>query len=426
MVPADRRTDFMKKKIYIKKISERKLIKPIFLLVFSCLFFSFCLPLSAQEVENVLPVKDDFVAKDFQPVIEKDKDPIYDMDVIDAIRVFPEDGREPYTITAKNSLKKADKEYKEIIELREPDRQTFAIDEDTREVRIYPAPQFIYISGGEWNYIDYATTSDNIMPADNIAPVSLLRRIFPVAYASESYIVGGGDGAVQGRSQTSFSDARTDVHFAYNGNTEITLSRSEKISANTYWYINRGFLPFNTAGLTGTIQGASLHIYNVAKSNSNNNSLALVQTTQADTSTLTSSDYTLCGSVNVPSEGATRVALSNIYDNAYFEIPLNSTGLSWIDPVGWTKLGVRMSSDIDQKNVPGAGQDNSIYVRLSEYAGTDYDPYLSISISSTTPSTSGDFFGTNQFIFAYFIFGLVGIMTYLCVLLAYTSARCFV
>lgn len=398
----------------------------MFLLAFSCLFAFYALSSDASEVDNVSPVQDDLDAINFQTVEnKKDKDPIYDMDVIDAIRVFPEDGREPYTITAKNSLKKADKEYKEIIELREPDRQTFAIDEDTREVRIYPAPQFIYISGGEWNYIDYATTSDNIMPADNIAPVSLLRRIFPVAYASESYIVGGGDGAVQGRSQTSFSDARTEHYQAYNGNTEITFARSEKISANTFWYIVRGFLPFNTAGLTGTIQGASLHIYNVAKSNSDNNSLALVQTTQADTSTLTVSDYTLCGSVNVPSEGADRVALSNIYDNAYFEIPLNRTGLSWIDPVGWTKLGVRISSDIDQRNVPSAGQDNSIYIRLSEYAGTDYDPYLSISISSTSPSTIVEYFGTNQFIFLYFILTELAVLTFLCVYLAYALASCF-
>lgn len=303
-------------------------------------------------------------------------------EIIDSMRVYPENGRPEYTIYAYNSAVKAEKEDREIEEERTPNTQTFRKKDGTREIRVYSAPQF-YRVGNEWNYIEYATTTDII---ETYHETSWLNRIFPVAFAGESYITGTGDGMITSAGTTYSTVRGATSGTAYNGNTELTVARNEKGATN--YNIHRAFFPFYM-NHSFTITSASLHIYNVVKSDSTGNGyIVLVQTTNADENTLVNGDFDLCGTTNTPTEGANRVDITSISDNSYFEIPLNSTGLSWLNKTGYTKLGVRISGDVDN-NAPNTGQDDSIYIRLSEYTGNQYDPYLSISIaSSTAPATT--------------------------------------
>lgn len=394
-------------------------------LALACVFFGlffFVFFSHAQQTDDVLPATEDMNA-DRGPIADKPVVPVSLPDVVDSVRVYPTDGRAEYTLYAYDTHELAQASYKEIMSERRADRQVFAVSNDMREVRIYAGAQYTYVSGGEWNYVAYATSSQWIVP-ERSRPVSLLGRIFPVAYAAEDYLVGAGDGMVQGRSNVSWAEARNAAtgHTTYPANSELTIARGGEYSGG-YYYIHRGYLPFNTNGLSGTISGATLNIYNVARSGSTA-SVCLVETSQGDPTTLAVADYSAL-TLNSPTEGATRLPLSGISDNAYFSMSLNTSGLSWIDTAGYTLLGLRISNDVDNTGQPAS--DQSIYVRLSEYAGTDYDPYLAISISSSTPvATSSEYFGVNMIIYFFSIFSLLCTMIFLCIYLGYQLALALV
>jgi hypothetical protein len=398
-------------------MTQKKYIIILLIVSLGVFFISFFCSAQIDEVEPVeLQIEDQAIKS--EPV----ELPVEVPDIIDSMRVYPEDGRKEYTIYAVDTKELATADDREIMSERRADRQVYAIDDNTREVRIYPTAQFIYVSGGEWNYIDYATTSQWLTPAEP-KPVDIIGRIFPVAYAAESYISGAGDGMVQSRNSESWANARAAAlgNTTFPANSELTIARGGEYSGG-YYYIHRGFLPFNTSGLTGTISAASLHIYNVARAGTTA-SVCVIQTTQADPTTLAIADYSAL-TLNSPTEGATRKALSTITDNAYFELPLNASGLTWINTSGYSKFGLRISNDVDNTGNPAS--DQSIYVRLSEYAGTTYDPYLAISISSTTPATATtEYYTINQLIYTLSIFALLLLMQFLCLLLGYKLAMVF-
>jgi hypothetical protein len=59
---------------------------------------------------------------------------------------------------------------------------------------------------------------------------------------------------------------------------------------------------------------------------------------------------------------------------------LNSTGISWISLTGVTKLALRSSRDISADSSSGYGEYVSFY--SADYAGTDRDPYVTITYST--------------------------------------------
>ncbi len=65
-------------------------------------------------------------------------------------------------------------------------------------------------------------------------------------------------------------------------------------------------------------------------------------------------DFDHFGLLDVPSEGAPRVDVSNsVVPGQRFTFSLNSEGLSWIDSLGWTTLGIRTGYDVDDVTIPG-------------------------------------------------------------------------
>lgn len=107
--------------------------------------------------------------------------------------------------------------------------------------------------------------------------------------------------------------------------------------------------------------------------------IVLVQTTQTSTSTLSVGDYSKCGDLNTPEEGAGRT----LQPNQYYFIRLNAAGLGWIDTGGFTKFGIRKAKDVDNDSTFGGS--GSFEAITSEASNGDlYGPYLDI-VDSFTP-----------------------------------------
>ena len=118
--------------------------------------------------------------------------------------------------------------------------------------------------------------------------------------------------------------------------------------------------------------------------------ITVVQTSQANTSSLAYDDYDECGdSIDDPTEGidtAERKDLSNITTDQYVTFDLNSTGLSWISKAGWTKLGLREGHDALDNSFSGSADEyNEMEINTEHTSGTSKDPY--IEITYTTPGS---------------------------------------
>ena len=134
-----------------------------------------------------------------------------------------------------------------------------------------------------------------------------------------------------------------------------------------------------------TISSATFSFYPTVVNNSNSISIGIVQIQNGfvSSSSIAVGDFDQIGTVNTPTEGATRLALSAITTDAYNDIALNATGLTWIArsgetiPVGFntaeiTPLGLRSSPDLDDSAPAG---DNEVVGRYADVAG-DTDPKL--------------------------------------------------
>lgn len=139
----------------------------------------------------------------------------------------------------------------------------------------------------------------------------------------------------------------------------------------SWFLVMRGFLYFDTSGLpdTCTITGAKLYMFTRASAGQ----VTVYAGTQADT--LVADDFDSFGS-----EWSSNTTLSA---NQYNSITLNATAVAAISKTGVTKICVRDSTR-DVANTapssPGASHnDNVTNIYMSDYTGTDHDPYLEIT-----------------------------------------------
>ncbi len=155
----------------------------------------------------------------------------------------------------------------------------------------------------------------------------------------------------------------------------------------SYYYISRGFLPIDTSGITDgdTVTAAVLYAYGVEIANTDNDGDDWInvvgQTTQPSTSTLTTADIELCGAVDDPTEGATRIDLGSLSTSAYNQFTFNATGRGWVNKTGITMIGLREGHDcIDDSCQTSTSDKFTIYA--SEQSGTATDPYLDVTASA--------------------------------------------
>lgn len=239
--------------------------------------------------------------------------------------------------------------------------------------------------------VDFATTTTAYFE-ENLKSVENTFSFIHSAYA-QLYFSEAGDGSTYHFS----SDNWDTTHDAVTSSDFLTTIRVEsgKSSAG-YTVISRAFLPFDTSSLAddATIATASIFLYESSTVNQDDDGddwINIVQTTEASEGNPAEVDYDQCGAVNDPIEGSTRVDFSAIVSAGYTEFALNTTGLTWIDKTGITQIGMREGHDAIDSPYGGAFNSSNRYMAFSSLeAGTDKDPYLQITLVSTTtpPATT--------------------------------------
>ncbi len=171
-------------------------------------------------------------------------------------------------------------------------------------------------------------------------------------------------------------------------------------SSGNYATIHRGFVPIDATALPddANITAASLFLWIHAKSNGDNDGYDYVavvgETTQALPTSLVKADYDNCGAVDNPIVGSAQYDITSIATGQSLEMVLNVIGISWIRKTGtgdnaYSRFGVREGHDIqDHPYAGGLSSWNHIKARQSDYAGTSYDPKLSITYTiEAVPTT---------------------------------------
>jgi len=205
-----------------------------------------------------------------------------------------------------------------------------------------------------------------------------------------TYYSGGGDGYVY-NSDSSW-DACHDADSGVEAYPTFEVGYTYVYSSPSYYQIHRSFLPINTSGIAdnAVINNASLYLYGYQKYNDFDASAHVVQTTQFDVSTLSSSDFSEIGDTSGGS-----IDISDFTIGDWNVIELDSTGQSWINKSGWTKLGLRDYYDLIDSD-PGSGESDIEWY----FSEGDNSSYLEIDVSvnpkGLIPVGSGVPFYTNE------------------------------
>jgi hypothetical protein len=168
------------------------------------------------------------------------------------------------------------------------------------------------------------------------------------------------------KNAASLSDARNAT-----AATLLTAGRGflavvQNFSGGTRSIVHRMQLPFDTSVLPdgAVIDSASLLLKLDEYPDIGNthpelaDQLVLVRTNDPDPLVRTRSDFGSFVPVDLPDEGAPRIDIGDeLVDRQAFSMPLDATGISWIDDAGYTLLGLRLAFDVDDVAVSGELQD---------------------------------------------------------------------
>jgi len=188
------------------------------------------------------------------------------------------------------------------------------------------------------------------------------------------YYAGAGDGYVESDSLAGWVSARTDTDGAVADYTSNNAFVAAKGPAN--FYVDHLYLPTDMTGV-GTVSSAFLSVYALTKADEGaaNSYAAMVQTSQASTSSLVTADID-----NVSyTEGSSQLDLGAVTTSAHNTLSFTGTGIGWISS-GIVKVGLLIGHDINDVEPT---QNNSIQVSTSEATGTSQDPYISATESES-------------------------------------------
>jgi hypothetical protein len=167
---------------------------------------------------------------------------------------------------------------------------------------------------------------------------------------TDDFIATSGLGSI-GTSSNNFSTARGASSGTVDDPASV-ISLQTSFASPTY-FIRRIFIPIDTSAIpmNATINSASLYFTPLSyQGNTNSTTANLVQTTQASTSSLDSADYDNVGSTSGGSISMT------FTDGVQVNFALNATGIGFIVKKGITKIGLRVSRDIDNSAPTGLNQ----------------------------------------------------------------------
>lgn len=219
-----------------------------------------------------------------------------------------------------------------------------------------------------------------------LIPIEILKEaVYPLMTdTTTSFYAGAGDGRVQYTGAAAWSTARDAATgtFANYTDAEDYVGGFTHYNGSTYSVV-RGFLPTDTSALTSgaTISSATLNIWPTDKADTNTTRMEVIQTSQASTSSLATSDFS---AVTFTSGG--NINISSVSTGSYNTITLNATGLTWISKTGFTKIGGVNGRDYDNSAPTGL---NYVYGYFSEQTSTTNDPYLSVTYTvaaATSPN----------------------------------------
>ena len=314
------------------------------------------------------------------------------------------------TEVSAKTIKADEQEIKEDIRKRTKNAQIFPKGNNEFVGRFYAGEPFYKNAGNDkWYQTETATTTaEEFSKQTKPNFLARVKAFFGMDVLADSgdYYAGAGDGAIYKVDSSSAGiqvtwdqahDAATgSVAYPTSGNTSFYIYRVTDGFGGYTFYIWRAFFPIDTSslGVEADITSATLYVHLDNKLNSTGDGyIVVVQTSQADTTTLTTADYNQCGSVdNPPTQGSATVDITDITNGQYQGLLLNETGRIWINKEGITKLGIREghdcvdeypANDFDINGFTSAGANGMFF---SEQDGTDNDPYLEVTY--TTPATA--------------------------------------
>lgn len=179
-------------------------------------------------------------------------------------------------------------------------------------------------------------------------------------------------------SDASWATVRGAISGTANDSATQTGSEIQASLFSGTYYIGRGFFLFDTAGLIpdgDTITSATFSQYGVSStSDADSTTFEVVQTSPASDTALASGDY---NNLTFTSGGSRALSSAAGYRN----IALNSTGLTWINKTGITKLGLIIGLDLSNTAPTGLNRDN-FYLADEGGGGVTTDPKLVVEHSA--------------------------------------------
>ena len=264
---------------------------------------------------------------------------------------------------------------KEDITRRTPNSLHFQIDNDSWLSEFYGDGVFYALDNDTWVSVNWATTTPEAYKEQTKKTLTDRFNKLGWVYADGATITSGnGDGEIQNYDPI-WDTCRT----ALTGSASDTVATEAR--SLTGWFLvtyvfYRTFLPFDTSALNDSIN-VTWSQMRVRMTSATSGTACLVQTTQASNTNLINADYDQVGAV----EGSPRIKGGAGYK--YFI--LDATGYSWINPTGYTKLGLRSAADLD--NTPDI-LEHSIAVATVENLTTLYRPVLQIQYDLVTTTTT--------------------------------------
>lgn len=290
----------------------------------------------------------------------------------------------------------------EIINERTTHSRTFQLSNGEKVIDIIAGvPQYYRSPENVWWQVEYGTTT--IQYFNQQMGISFLWFHIPIAYADTYYPDGTNyeDGSITSR-ESSWAAARDSVSAAIveKDDAICTIARTGYGNVASKYDATRGFLQFNTSaiGAGSTISAASVSLYRYGTDNGDNDGddfISVTATNPAADNSLggtdfdqvkgTDGNFPLNSTLDIQEmhDAAQRKDIGTLTAGQYYVWTLNATGIGNINKSGTTKLGAAEGHDVlDNDYAGGSGTNNLFNIYCAEQAGTDKDPYLTVTYSA--------------------------------------------
>ena len=231
---------------------------------------------------------------------------------------------------------------------------------------IWAKPPFAYDAEGN----DIPISADKIVKAEDLKSAKYPVTIDPT---TQDITTSAGDGFLEGIN-SNYNTAWTNTSANTVDNTS-TISYTGQYKFITTYNVWRAFLYFNTSAIP---DDASISSANVSLRGATDYSTTDFNITIQNGQPTYPHDPMVKADYDKSFYGTTDGGSYNTsgYSTNYMNIPMNSTGISWINTSGWTKLCLRSNRDIS--GTTPTGYEYVIFWSCECTFGASYRPYLRV------------------------------------------------